>query len=123
MFSVRSERAFCEELDYNLLFRWFLGMQLMERSFDPTVFTKHRRLLLEHQVGSSCSTRRPWRRTGEVITSEYSIGYGRGVAHFKKADYALHPTGQKGTPIAFIEAKRLREALSDEHLDQALKTE
>ena len=55
-----------------------------------------------------------------VITSEYSIGYGRGVAHFKKADYALHPTGQKGRPIAFIEAKRMREDLSDEHLDQAL---
>ena len=35
LYSVRSERAFCEELDYNLLFRWFLGMQLMERSFDP----------------------------------------------------------------------------------------
>ena len=51
LYSVRSERAFCEELDYNLLFRWFLGMQLMERSFDPTVFTKNRQRLLEHQVG------------------------------------------------------------------------
>ena len=51
LYSVRSERAFCEELDYNLLFRWFLGMQLMERSFDPTVFTKNRLRLLEHQVG------------------------------------------------------------------------
>ena len=39
-YSVRSERAFCEELECNLLFRWFLGMNLMERSFDPTVFTK-----------------------------------------------------------------------------------
>ena len=47
LFSVRSERAFCEELDYNLLFRWFLGMQLMERSFDATVFTKNRQRLLE----------------------------------------------------------------------------
>ena len=45
LFSVRGERAFCKELDYNLLFRWFLGMHLMEGSFDPTVFTK------EHQVG------------------------------------------------------------------------
>ena len=45
------ERAFCEELDDNLLFRWFLGMQLMERSFDPTVFTKNRQRLLEHKVG------------------------------------------------------------------------
>ncbi len=41
LYSVRSERAFCEDLDYNLLFRWFLDMNLMERSFDPTVFTKN----------------------------------------------------------------------------------
>lgn len=51
LYSVRSERAFCEELDYNLLFRWFLDMQLMEPSFDPTVFTKNRQRLLEHHAG------------------------------------------------------------------------
>ena len=53
LYSVRSERAFCEELEYNLLFRWFLDMNLMERSFDPTVFTKNRRRLLEHRIGQS----------------------------------------------------------------------
>lgn len=51
LYSVRSERAFCEELDYNLLFRWFLGMNLIESSFDPTVFTKNRTRLLDHRVG------------------------------------------------------------------------
>lgn len=51
LFSVRSERAFCEELDYHLLFRWFLDMNLMEPSFDPTVFTKNRERLLKHRVG------------------------------------------------------------------------
>jgi transposase len=51
LYSVRSERAFCEELDYNLLFRWFLDMQLMERSFDPTTFTKNRKRLLDQQIG------------------------------------------------------------------------
>ena len=51
LYSVTSERAFCEELDYNLLFCWFLGMQLMERSFDPTVFTKNQQRLMERQVG------------------------------------------------------------------------
>jgi transposase len=50
LYSVRSERAFCEELDYHLLFRWFLDMGLMEPSFDPTVFTKNRRRLLKHDV-------------------------------------------------------------------------
>ncbi|MCE2468864.1 MAG: IS5/IS1182 family transposase, partial [Caldilineaceae bacterium] len=32
---MRSERAFCEEIEYNLFYRWFLDMDLMERSFDP----------------------------------------------------------------------------------------
>ncbi len=50
LYSVRSERAFCEALEYNLLFRWFLDMNLMERTFDPTVFTKDRNRLLEHRV-------------------------------------------------------------------------
>src|SRR5688572_23648386 len=42
LYSVRSERAFCEELEYNLLFRWFLDMDPIEPIFDPTVFTKNR---------------------------------------------------------------------------------
>jgi transposase len=46
LYSVRSERALCEELDYHLLFRWFLDLGLLEPSFDPTVFTKNRRRLL-----------------------------------------------------------------------------
>ena len=51
LYSIRSERAFCQELDYNLLYRWFLDMDLMEPSFDATVFTKNRRRLLRHRVG------------------------------------------------------------------------
>ena len=51
LYSMRSERAFCEELEYNLLYRWFLDMDLMERSFDATVFTKNRLLLLAHDAG------------------------------------------------------------------------
>lgn len=51
LYSVRSERAFCEELEYNLLFRWFLDMDLVEPSFDATTFTKNRQRLLEHRVG------------------------------------------------------------------------
>jgi transposase len=50
LYSVRSERAFCEELDFHLLYRWFLDMTLMEPSFDATVFTKNRQRLLKHDV-------------------------------------------------------------------------
>ena len=51
LYSVRSELAFCEELEYNLLFRCFLDRNLMERSLDLTVFTKNRRRLLERRTG------------------------------------------------------------------------
>ena len=50
LYSVRSEQAFCEQLDYNLLFRWFLGMNLVEPSFDPSTLSKNRRRLLAHDV-------------------------------------------------------------------------
>lgn len=48
--TVRSERLFCEMLDYNILFRWFLDMSLDEPSFDATTFTKNRDRLLAHDV-------------------------------------------------------------------------
>jgi transposase len=52
LYSVRSARAFCEELDYHLLHRWFLDMSLMEPSFVPTSFTKNRQRLLDHDVAA-----------------------------------------------------------------------
>ena len=51
LYSIRSERAFCQELDYNLLYRWFLDMDLMEPSFDATALTKNGRRLLRHKAG------------------------------------------------------------------------
>lgn len=50
LYTIRSERLFCETLDYNILYRWFLGMSLDERSFDATTFTKNRDRLLQHDV-------------------------------------------------------------------------
>ena len=38
LFSVRSDRQFCEQLEYNLLFRWFLDLELDEPSFDASTF-------------------------------------------------------------------------------------
>jgi transposase len=49
-YTVRSERLFCEQLDYNLLFRWFLDMALDEASFDHSSFSRNRARLLEHDV-------------------------------------------------------------------------
>lgn len=50
LYSVRSERQFCERLDYDLLFRFFLDMSLQDESWDATVFTKNRDRLMGHEI-------------------------------------------------------------------------
>lgn len=49
-YTVRSERLFCEQLDYNLLFRWFLDMGIEDASFDHSTFSQNRERLLKHDV-------------------------------------------------------------------------
>jgi len=51
-YSVRSERLLMEQLDYNLLFRWFVGMNMDEEVWVPTVFTKNRDRLLKHAIAA-----------------------------------------------------------------------
>src|SRR5947207_6059268 len=50
LYSVRSERLLMEEIDYSVLFRWFVGMNMDEPVWDATVFTKNRDRLLELNV-------------------------------------------------------------------------
>ena len=50
LYSVRSERAFCERLNYDLLFKWFLDLPIDATAFDATTFTKNRDRLLEADI-------------------------------------------------------------------------
>lgn len=50
LYSIRSERAFCERLNYDLLFKWFLDMPIDARAFDATTFSKNRQRLLDHEI-------------------------------------------------------------------------
>jgi transposase len=49
-YTIRSERQLMEQLDYNLLYRWFVGLGVDEAVWVPTVFTKNRDRLLEADV-------------------------------------------------------------------------
>jgi len=51
-FSVRSERQLMEQLDYNLMFRWFVGLGVDDPVWDATVFTKNRDRLLDAEVAA-----------------------------------------------------------------------
>src|SRR5207247_817248 len=50
LYSIRSERAFCERLNDDLLFKWFLDMRIDEAAFDPSTFSKNRQRLLDHEI-------------------------------------------------------------------------
>jgi len=50
MYSIRSERAFCERLNYDLLFKWFLDLPIDAKAFDASTFSKNRQRLLEHEI-------------------------------------------------------------------------
>src|SRR5438105_11053471 len=52
-YSIRSERLLMEQLDYNLLFRWFVGLAMDEPVWTPTVFTKNRDRLLTQEIARS----------------------------------------------------------------------
>jgi transposase len=53
LYTVRSERLLMEQLDYHLLFHWFVGLNLNDPTWDPTVFSKNRKRLLEGEVASA----------------------------------------------------------------------
>lgn len=53
LYSIRSERQLMEQLDYNLLFRWFVGLAMDDPIWDATVFSKNRQRLLEGEVAQA----------------------------------------------------------------------
>jgi transposase len=50
LYSVRSERMLMEQLDYNLLFRWFVGLNMDDRVWSPTTFSKNRERLIDAAI-------------------------------------------------------------------------
>src|SRR6186713_1833614 len=69
-YSIRSERLLMEQLDYNLLFRWFVGMEMDEPVWTPTVFTKNRDRLLNQEVARSFF-RRVVDRAQDLMSDEH----------------------------------------------------
>jgi len=72
-YSIRSERLLMEQLDYNLLFRWFVGMDMAEPIWNPTVFTKNRDRLLNHEVARSFFRRVVERAQGLMSDEHFTV--------------------------------------------------
>src|SRR5713101_3926793 len=70
LYSVRSERLLMEEIDYSVLFRWFVGMNLDEAVWDVTVFTKNRDRLLDGDVAREFLAQVVERARSQGLTSD-----------------------------------------------------
>jgi transposase len=75
LYSIRSERLLCEQLDYNLLFRWFVGLSMDDRIWDHSTFTKNRDRLIEAGVARKLLRRigRRARREGLLSSEHFSV--------------------------------------------------
>jgi transposase len=73
LYSVRSERLLMEEMDYNILFRWFVGLNLDDPVWDATVFTKNRYRLLEAEVAKEFLARVVARAKGWTSDEHFTV--------------------------------------------------
>ena len=72
LYSVRSERMLMEQLEYNLLFRWFVGLNMDDRVWDATTFTKNRDRLLRGEIAEEFfAAVLELARTKELLSDEH----------------------------------------------------
>jgi transposase len=106
LYSIRSERLRMEQLDYNLLFRWFVGLTIDEGVWDPTAFTKNRDRLLEGEVAHAFFEQVLARaRSQQLLSSEHFTVDGTlieawaSLKSFKpQADTPAEPPDDPGNP-------------------------
>src|SRR5438552_3444549 len=70
LYSIRSERLLMEEIDYSVLFRWFVGLNMDEEVWDATTFTKNRDRLLEAEVAKEFLAQVVERARSQGLTSD-----------------------------------------------------
>jgi transposase len=103
LYTVRSERMLMEQLDYNLLFRWFVGLNMDDVIWDATVFTKNRQRLLEGDLADAFfQAVLQQARTLDLLSSEHFTVDGTlleawaGQKSFRRAD-SDHQSPTAGT--------------------------
>jgi transposase len=72
-YSIRSERLLMEQLDYNILFRWFVGLTMDEPIWDATVFTKNRDRLLNQDLARTFLRRVVERAAGYMSDEHFTV--------------------------------------------------
>jgi transposase len=117
LYSIRSERQLIEQLDYNLLFRWFVGLSMDDPVWDPTVFTKNRERLLRGDIARAFFERVVAQaQARELLSAEHFTVDGTlieawaGLKSFKPKGEAAGPPDDPGNPTVNFHGERRRNA-------------
>ena len=117
LYSVRSERLLMEQLDYNLLFRWFVGLAMDDRVWDATVFTKNRDRLLRGDIARGFFERvRAQAEQRGLLSDEHFTVDGTlidawaSLKRFQRTDTPPPPPDDPGNPTVNFHGERRRNA-------------
>src|SRR3954453_19186550 len=97
-FTVRSERQLMEQLGYNMLFRWFVGLSMDEEVWDVTVFTKNRDRLLDGEVAREFLLQGVSQAQGKGLTSDEHFTVDGTLVEAWASLKSFQPKEQKETP-------------------------
>src|SRR5207237_5848548 len=100
LYSIRSERLLMEEIDYNILFRWFVGLNLDDAVWDATVFTKNRDRLLEAEVAKDFLALVVEQARGQGWASEEHFTVDGSLLEAWASAKSFQPKNKKGSPPA-----------------------
>jgi transposase len=113
LYSVRSERQLMEQLNYNLLFRWFVGLSMDDPVWDPTVFTKNRERLLQGDIARGLFERvLAQAKAQHLLSVEHFTVDGTlieawaGLKSFKKKGAPSPPPDDPGNPTVNFHGER-----------------
>ena len=98
LYSIRSERLLMEEMDYNLLFRWFVGLNADDAIWDPTVFTKNRDRLLQADVAKEFLALVVEQARGKDLTSDEHFSVDGTLLEAWAGAKSFQPKDKKPTP-------------------------
>jgi transposase len=114
LYTVRSERQLMEQLDYNLLFRWFVGLNMDDPIWDPTTFTKNRQRLLDGDIAQRFFDRvLAQARARDLLSAEHFTVDGSlieawaGLKSFRRKDGSADPPpDDPGNPTVNFRGER-----------------
>src|SRR5260370_1078021 len=98
LYSIRSERLLMEEMDYNLLFRWFVGLNADDAVWDATVFTKNRDRLLQADVAKLFLAQVVEQARGRGLTSDEHFTVDGTLLEAWAGAKSFQPKADKRTP-------------------------